>query len=288
MTRVSVIGLGAMGRPIAQNLLKAGHDVTVWNRSPEPGLMLVNAGATAVATPVEAFQAGIVFSMLSNDEAVTEVLLQPDLLRDVPAGSVHVNLSTISPALAERAAQLHAEFGVGYVSAPVFGRVPVAETGSLNILAAGDETLIQRVQPLLDIIGAKTWHLGTSPGRANVVKIIGNYLIACAIESMGEAVSVAEGAGVDATQLIELLTATLFPGGVYASYGSLVAGRQYQPPGLTTALGRKDLHLALDEASRHDIVLPFGEVLRDVFERTVTEGRGHDDWAAITELMPRT
>lgn len=287
MTRVSVIGLGAMGRPIAQNLLKAGHDVTVWNRSLESSLMLVNAGATAAATPAEAFQNGIVFSMLSDDEAVSEVLLKPDLLRGIPAGTVHVNLSTISGELAERAALLHAEFGVGYVSAPVFGRVPVAEAGNLNILAAGDETLIHRVQPLFDVIGAKTWHLGASPGRANVVKILGNYLIACAIESMGEAVSLAEGAGVDAAQLIELLTATLFPGIVYSSYGSLIATRQYQPAGLTTTLGRKDLHLALAEAANQGTGLPFGEVLRDMFDRAISAGRGHDDWASITEVLPR-
>lgn len=288
MTRVSVIGLGAMGRPIAQNLLKAGHDVTVWNRSLESSLMLVDAGASAAATPAEAFQTGIVFSMLSNDEAVAEVLLDPDLLRGVPAGTVHVNLSTVSAELAERAAKLHADFEVGYVSAPVFGRVPVAEAGNLNILAAGDEALIHRVQPLFDVIGAKTWHMGTSPGRANVVKIIGNYLIACAIQSMGEAVSLAEGAGVDAAQVIELLTSTLFPGVVYSSYGNLIATREYQPAGLSTALGRKDLHLALAEAANQGTVLPFGEVLRDTFERAISEGRGHDDWASITELLPRT
>ena len=209
------------------------------------------------------------------------------MLTHTPDGAAHVNLSTVSTALARRAVEVHAEHGVGYIAAPVFGRAPVAEAGNLNILAAGDALLIDRVQPFFDVIGSRTWRLGEEPEQANIVKILGNYLIASAIQSLGEAVSLAEQTGVDAGQLIELLTTTLFPGQVYASYGALIAERRYLPAAFTTALGRKDLHLALDAANDHGLTLPFGEVLREVFEQAIRDGHGQDDWASIAEQLPR-
>ncbi|MBM7170046.1 NAD(P)-dependent oxidoreductase [Streptomyces sp. G44] len=287
MCSIAVIGLGAMGRPIARNLLKAGHDVVVWNRSAAHAERLVAAGARRAASVMEAMRSPVVFSILSDDRAVTETFIDSGVLSRVPAGTVHVNLATVSADLARRVGAAHAESGVGYVAAPVFGRVPVAEAGALNILAAGEDGLIDRVQPFFDVIGSRTWRLGDRPEQANVVKILGNYLIACAIQSLGEAVSLAEGAGVDSKQFVELLSSTLFPGAVYAGYGSMIAERTYQPAGFTTALGRKDLHLALDAATGHDVPLPVGELLRTVFDQAIADGRGADDWAVIAEQQPR-
>ncbi|MEV0254557.1 NAD(P)-dependent oxidoreductase [Streptomyces sp. NPDC050732] len=287
MSGIAVIGLGAMGKPIARNLLKAGHDVVVWNRSDEPADELAAAGARRAASVPEAMRSPVVFSMLSDDRAVAETFIDSGVLARTPGGTVHVNLATVSTDLARRAGAVHAEHGVGYVAAPVFGRVPVAEAGALNVLAAGEPALLDRVQPFLDVIGSRTWRLGDRPEQANIVKILGNYLIACAIQSLGEAVSVAEGAGVDSGQLVELLTSTLFPGPVYTGYGSMIAERRYQPAGFTTDLGRKDLHLALDAATGQDIPLPIGELLRTVFDEAIADGRGTDDWAVIAEQQPR-
>ncbi|WP_458685873.1 NAD(P)-dependent oxidoreductase [Nocardia tengchongensis] len=287
MSNIAVIGLGAMGKPIARNLVKAGHDVVVWNRSDVPADELVAAGARRAASLAEAMHSPVVFSVLSDDRAVTETFIDSGVLTRTPGGTVHVNLATISTDLARRAAAAHAEHGVGYVAAPVFGRVPVAEAGALNILAAGEPGLIDRVQPLFDVIGSRTWRLGDRPEQANIVKILGNYLIACAIQSLGEAVSLAAGTGVNPGQFVELLTSTLFPGAVYAGYGSAIAEQRYQPAGFTTALGRKDLHLALDAANDHDIRLPTGELLRAVFDQAIADGRGADDWAVIAEQQPR-
>lgn len=287
MSSIAVIGLGAMGRPIARNLLAAGHDVIVWNRSPDPEAQLVAMGARSASSVADALRAGVVFSTLSNDDAVADVFLDSGVLGGAPTGTVHVNLSTVSAELARSAADVHAAHGVGYVAAPVFGRAPVAEAGKLNVLTAGDPGLIERVQPFFDVIGSRTWRLGDRPEQANVVKIIGNYLIAAAIQSLGEAVSLAERTGVDAAQLIELLTTTLFPGQVYASYGALIAERRYQPAAFTTTLGRKDLHLALDAAAEHDLTMPTGELLREVFDQAVRDGHGDDDWASIAEQQPR-
>ncbi|RMI35055.1 NAD(P)-dependent oxidoreductase [Nocardia stercoris] len=287
MSSIAVIGLGAMGKPMARNLLQAGHDVVVWNRSAGPVDELVAAGAHRADSVTAAMKSPVVFSVLSDDRAVAETFIDSGVLGRTPSGTVHVNLATVSAGLARRAGAVHAEHGVGYVAAPVFGRVPVAEAGALNVLAAGAPALLDRVQPFFDVIGSRTWRLGDRPEQANVVKIVGNYLIACAIQSLGEAVSLAESADVDSGQLVELLTSTLFPGGVYTGYGSMIAERRYQPAGFTTVLGRKDLHLALDAAAEHGITLPIGELLRTVFDDAIAEGRGADDWASITEQQPR-
>ncbi len=288
MSEIAVIGLGAMGRPIAGNLLAAGHKVVVWNRTSAAGDELVAAGARRASSVAEAMSTPVVFSMLSDDRAVAETFLDSGVLARIPRASVHVNLATVSADLAVRAAAAHAEHGIGYLAAPVFGRVPVAEAGALNILAAGEPTLIDRVQPYLDVIGARTWRMGERPEQANVVKILGNYLIACAIQSLGEAVSLAEACAIDTGALIELLCSTLFPGPVYTGYGSAIARRRYQPAGFTTVLGRKDLHLALDVAADHQVPLPIGRLLREVFDQSIADGHATDDWAAITERQPRS
>lgn len=285
MAEITVIGLGAMGSALAHNLLAAGHDVIVWNRTPAPAERLAAEGAQVASTLSDALSSGVVFSMLSDDAAVAETFLDSGVLAHAPAGSVHVNLATVSTALARRAARVHADHAVGYVAAPVFGRVPVAEAGQLNILAAGPPDLIDLVAPFLEVIGSRTWVLGDRPEQANATKILGNYLVACVIESLGESIAIAERGGIDPDTLVELLTSTLFPGPVFASYGELIAHRRYRPAGFTTSLGRKDLHLALDAAAEVGARTPFGDVLRDVFEQALAQGRAEDDWAAIVEPL---
>lgn len=287
MATIGFIGLGSMSRPIVRNLLSAGHDVIVWNRSSGPVDELAALGARRADTPLAVYEADTVFSMLSDDAAVREVLLEPSLLEGLPAGALHVNMSTVSPELAREAMKLHAERGAGYVSAPVFGRVAVAEAGKLNIVVAGPAASIEKLQIFFDVIGDKTWPVGTEPEQANIVKIIGNYLIACAIQSLSEAVSLAEAKGIDARTLVSLFTSTLFPGRIYESYGEIIAGRTYRPAGFTTALGKKDLMLALDSAHEVDVPLPIGDLLRGIFDAALAAGHADDDWAVIAEMQPR-
>ncbi|MFE1383617.1 NAD(P)-dependent oxidoreductase [Streptomyces sp. NPDC058740] len=287
MGEVAVVGLGGMGRAIARNLVRAGHETVVWNRSAGPAEELAEAGALRAASLAQALQCPVVLSVLSDDAAFAEAFLDSGVLGEARQGAVHVNMATVSVELARRAAEAHAAHGIGYVSAPVFGRVGVAEAGALNVLAAGEPELVDKAQPFFDVIGSRTWRLGELPEQANTAKVLGNYLIACAIQSLGEAVSVAAAAGTDPGRFVELLASTLFPGPVYSGYGSMIAQRRYQPAGFTTALGRKDLHLALDAAAGQAVPLPFGEVLRGVFEQAIADGRAADDWAAIAEQQPR-
>ncbi|WP_078310376.1 MULTISPECIES: NAD(P)-dependent oxidoreductase [unclassified Mycobacterium] len=284
MSTIAVIGLGAMGKAVAHNLVQAGHEVSVWNRSPDPVAELAATGAHPLQSATQAFESGVVFSVLADDRAVNETFLTPEVLA-AASGALHVNLATVSTQLADRATALHAEHGVGYVAAPVFGRVPVAQAGQLQVLAAGDTHQIDRAQPFFDIIGARTWRLGDAPRQANVVKIIGNFLIASAIQSLSEAVSMAERSGVDSELLVDLLTSTLFQGPAYSSYGKLIATSTYQPAGFTTTLGRKDVGLALDVAADTGLRLPFGEVLRTVLDEALANGQADLDWSSIADLQ---
>jgi|SRR6478609_2603292 len=287
MGEVAVIGLGGMGRAIARNLVRAGHGTVVWNRSAGPAEELERDGARRAASVAEALRCPVVFSVLSDDAAFAETFLDSGVLAQAGPGTVHVNAATVSVALCRRAAAAHAAHGVGYVAAPVFGRVAVAEAGALNVLAAGEPALIDRAQPFFDVIGSRTWRLGERPEQASTAKVLGNYLIACTIQSLGEAVSVAEAAGADPEQFVELLTSTLFPGPVHSGYGSMIARRAYRPAGFSTVLGRKDLHLALAAAADLAVPLPFGDLLAGVFDRALADGRAADDWAAIAEQQPR-
>lgn len=284
MSTIAVVGLGAMGKAMADNLVQAGHDVSVWNRSPGPVGELEAIGARPLASAAQAFESGVVFSVLADDHAVTQTFLTPDVL-SAGRGALHVNLATVSTKLADRATALHDKHGVGYIAAPVFGRVAVAQAGELQVLAAGPAGQIDRAQPFLDVIGARTWRLGDAPRQANVVKIVGNFLIASAIQALSEAVSMAERSGVDSALLVELLTSTLFQGPAYSSYGKLIATSAYEPAGFTTTLGRKDVGLALEVAADTGLRLPFGEVLRTVFDEALAGGHADLDWSSVADLQ---
>ncbi|MFJ4666581.1 NAD(P)-dependent oxidoreductase [Kitasatospora purpeofusca] len=285
-TTVGFVGLGAMGRGMAGSLLRAGYTVRVWNRSPEPVAEMVALGAVAAEGLVDVFAADAVVSMLANDDAVERLLLDPVLLADA-AATLHINMASVSVGLAERAEALHTEHGIGYLAAPVLGRPPVAAAGELNILAAGAPATLVAAEPLLAAMGRRVWHFGERPAQANTAKISTNFLLACAIESMAEACSLAEANGVRPTDLIEMLSGTLFPGPVYSGYGAMVAERRYEPAGFKLPLGLKDVDLALTAGASARVPLPFGSVLRDAFLDALAHGDGEKDWAAVAAVARR-
>jgi 3-hydroxyisobutyrate dehydrogenase-like beta-hydroxyacid dehydrogenase len=284
---IGFLGLGGMGKAMAANLVKAGHRVRVWNRSRAAVDALVAAGAVAADTPAEAFRGDAVITMLADDDATRQVVIAGGLIDQATAATVHVNMATVSVALARELTALHAARGVPYVAAPVFGRTDVAAAGKLNIIAAGDEAAIDRVQPLLDAMGQKTWRVGPEPARANVVKIGGNFMIGCAIETMAEAVTMARGHGVTAQEFLEIMTSTLFASPVYKNYGALIANAQYEPAAFRLALGLKDVRLALAAGEAAHAPLPFGSVLRDNLLDAIAHGDADRDWAALAKVAQR-
>jgi 3-hydroxyisobutyrate dehydrogenase-like beta-hydroxyacid dehydrogenase len=283
---VGFIGLGAMGRAMAASLLKAGHHVRVWNRSRAPVDELARLGAEPVREAGMAFS-GIVISMLAADDAVREIFLTPGLLESAPPDTVHVNMATISVGFAQWLAAEHRRHGIQYVAAPVFGRPEAVAAGQLNIVAAGDAAAIDRVQPLLDAIGQRTWRLGAEPHQANAVKVAGNFMIAAAIESMAESAVMVERYGVDSAELLKVLTNTLFAAPVYKNYGALIVDRRYEPAGFRLALGLKDMRLVLEAAEGARTPMPFASVLHDHLLEAVAQGDGERDWAALAEVVRR-
>ncbi len=284
---VGFLGLGGMGKAMAANLLKIGHRVRVWNRSPDAVDLLVRAGAERAATPAEAFRGDAVLSMLADDEAVRDVIVRSGALDAAPAGTLHVNMATVSAALAEEMAAAHAARGLRYLSAPVFGRTEVAQAAQLNIVVSGDARDIDRVQPLFDALGQKTWRMGEAPAAAAIVKIVGNLMIACAIEAMAEGIAVARRYDVPPAALLEMLTSTLFASPIYKNYGAIIAEERFEPAAFRLVLGLKDVRLALAAGESASVPLPFASVLRDNLVEAIAHGDGDRDWTALAKVAWR-
>ncbi|HVS77142.1 MAG TPA: NAD(P)-dependent oxidoreductase [Steroidobacteraceae bacterium] len=281
---IGFIGLGNMGSAIAGRLLEAGHALRVWNRSPEPARRLAERGAQVAASPEEAFRGEVVFSMLSDDQATRGVLVDSGVIARAQAGAtrIHVNLATLSAALADELAERHLERGIGYVAAPVLGRPDVAAAGKLTVLAAGPHETVDAVQPLLDgTVGQKVWRFGERASTANVVKLAVNFLLAAAIESMGEAAALTAGYGVEARELFELIGQSLFPGPVYQGYGRLIAEGRFEPAGFKARLGLKDVRLALAAAEAVTTPMPVGSVIRDSMLEALAHGEGEKEFGVV-------
>ena len=274
--QVGFIGLGAMGSAMARNLVKAGHTVRAWNRS---GGRTVD-GMAMVPSPQDAFQSEVVFTMLSDDPAIREVLLDPGVLGTAREGVVHVVTATISVDFADELAARHRDAGVGYVSAPVFGRPDVAAAGQLNIMAAGEPAAVDRVRPLLDVLGRKTWVMGTEPRQANAAKIAGNMMITMAIEAMAEAVVLTGSNGVAPDAFFELILGSLFGCRAYETYSGKIATGDYEP-GFRMQLGLKDLRLATEAATKAGKRLPMLDAVRTRMAEAVDAGMGDKDWSGV-------
>ncbi len=284
---IGFLGLGTMGTPMARNMARAGNTVSVWNRSPGKAGSVVECGAREVESPMDALRVPVSFSALADDHAFAGTVLSPDSLAAMRSGSVHVNLATVSPDMAKHAVEALAGIGVRYVASPVFGRAEVADAGNLTVLAAGDRTAVDEVAPLLDTIGRRTWRIGEDAEQANILKILGNYLIANALQSIAEATTIAEKVGGSPQLLMDIMNDSLFPGVVYEGYGRMIASRTYEPTGFGLALGLKDVRLARAQAHAADVTLPFGSVLEDVFVDALAHGQARQDWSAITEATRR-
>lgn len=285
--KVGFLGLGAMGAAMATNLLKSGHEVTVWNRSPAAAQPLAALGATVAKDAAEAARGDAVLSMLANDTAARAVILDGGVLDAMAPGTVHANHATVSVALARELAQAHAAHGVEYVAAPVFGRPDVAAAGKLNILVAGGPQAIERVRPLLDAMGSSIWPLGEAPERANVAKIAGNFMLAAAIESMAEASALTRAHGISAADFLEVMTSTLFATPAYQGYAKLIAAQRFKPAGFALPLGYKDVGLALAAGEAARVPLPFAGVLRDSLLEALAAGDEDVDWSVLSQVSAR-
>jgi 3-hydroxyisobutyrate dehydrogenase-like beta-hydroxyacid dehydrogenase len=283
--KIGFIGLGHMGSAMAANLVRAGHEVTVFNRSARKRQPLVFQGAREATSVADACRGEVVITMLADDAALEHVALGEDgILGNLRAGGAHISMSTVSVDLIRRLAKAHELAGEKFVAAPVFGRPDMANAAKLFVVAAGNPEAISACQRLFDCIGQRTFRLGSDPATAILVKLTGNFMIAAAIETLGEALALIGKAGMDPITFVELLTSALFPAPAYRTYGALIAEGKYRPAGFATRLGHKDVRLLLAASQVLGVPMPLASLLNDRFVRLVAQGGELLDWSAIAHL----
>eukprot|EP00941_MAST-03F_sp_MAST-3F-sp1_P002046 g2046.t1 len=273
-----------MGTAMTTNFIDAGLSVVAYDVASEARAAVEAAGARVVSSAADvAKNTSLVITMLPNDVVLDQV--SAEILPVMQPGTIHVSCSTVSPHTSRRLAEEHATSGMRYVSSPVFARPDGIANKSGVFVLSGDEEGIPKARAVLETTCHYTEEFGPDAGAANVVKLSGNFMIAAAIESIGESLSLAEKNGVDREKVMNLFSSTIFDCLIYKGYGNRIAGRKhYQDvnhPGFALELGLKDVSLVLDTAHRSDTPMPLGSLLKDRYLASKNRGRGHLDWSSI-------
>lgn len=280
---IGFIGLGAMGAPMARNLLRAGFKVVVFNRTPEKSQLLADAGAELAPHFADmASRCRIVVSMLSNDAALESVTSGPQRLAQLlTPGGIHISMSTVAPATTRKLAIEHAAQGSTLVAAPVFGRPDAAAMQKLWICTSGAPPAKAHIQPVLAALGQGVRDFGEDPGAANIVKLCGNFMILAAAQAMAEAFALAEKSGLAREDLADFFGHSVFACPVYQNYGRTLAQRRYVPAGFKLDLGMKDLRLVRGLAESTQVPMALADLLHERLLTALAHGQGDLDWTAI-------
>ena len=284
--QIAFAGLGNMGLAMARLLLQAGHRLTVYNRTRSRADQLKDLKPVVAETPAAAARgADVLITMLADDDSLEAVMLGPEgAVAVLPAGAIHISMSTISPALAARLAERHRAAGQVYVAAPVFGRPEAASAKQLWIVAAGPADALTRCRPVLDALGQGVIVVGDDPPHANVIKLAGNFLLAAAIEAMGEAFALGRKYGIAPADLLDIVNGRLIRSPIYENYGKLIAEERYEPAGFKLKYGLKDIRLALGAAEQVAAPMPLASLIRDRYLAGIARGWGDVDWAALARI----
>jgi 3-hydroxyisobutyrate dehydrogenase len=279
-TTAAVLGTGTMGAPIARNLLSAGLDVRIWNRTRAKAEPLAEDGATVCETPAEAVRgAGFVLTTLADADTVTEVLEEDGVLGATEDDAVWIQVATVGVEAADRLAELAAEHGVGYVDAPVLGTRAPAEKGELVVLASGPESLRTRCDRVFDAIGQKTVWLGPA-GRGSRMKMVTNLWLLAVTVGAAEAIALAEGLGLDPRDFLETMRGTAIDTPYLHLKGEAILERSLEPS-FRLELAAKDAGLVLDAARSAGAEARAAAAVHEAFERAVELGHGDEDMAAV-------
>jgi len=281
--RVAFLGLGIMGHAMATNLVKAGHDVSVWNRTPGKEV----EGARAAASPAEAAQgAEVVWLCVSDTAAVESVLFGPDgVERSLSEGMIIADSSTISPSATTKFAQRVQGKGVQCVDSPVTGSKTGAEGGTLLFIVGGEEQAIERLKPLYAAMGKKIFRMG-EVGKGQSAKLVMNLQIAMIYEGFAEALTLAAKLGVDTEALMPLVNASMVKSGVVEYKAPFVLGRDFSA-NFPLRLMRKDIRLALEAAKEARVKLPGLETVEEIYEMAIEDGHAELDYAATLLLLEK-
>ncbi len=288
--KVGFIGLGGMGSPMAGNLAKAGHELTVYNRTQHRAQELKPVARKIAGSPGEAASnAEVLISMLADDRATEETFFAPgEALNSLSKGAIHICMSTISIDLSRRLNAAHKQNSQHYIAAPVFGRPDAAAAAKLFIVAAGEQNQVQRCQPLFGAMGQRTFILGEDASAAHAVKLAGNFMITAVIESLAESFAFVRKLGVNPEDFLQVLTESLFAAPIYRNYGSMIARGDFDQVGFKLPLGLKDNRLLLAAADQCSVPMPLASLVHDRFIAALAQGLGEADWAAIARISYRS
>ena len=289
--KIGLIGLGLMGRPMGMNLLKAGHKLTVWNRTASRAQELVAAGASLAKTPREAAaEAEILLTMVSDPPALEEVLWGHEGKNDgalggLRAGSIYIDSSTVSPALVRKIAAACAERQVRFLDAPVTGGDWGAREGNLVFMIGGDAATLKEVEPILGVMGKKWFHLGPN-GAGQTIKLAMNGILALQVGAMAEALALVTRAGLQGEQLIEVMQASMARSGVLDVKSPLMVKGDFKPS-FPLRLMHKDLGLMLDLANQLGVALPATAAAREVYSYVKGEAKEDLDYSAVMRFWKK-
>jgi 3-hydroxyisobutyrate dehydrogenase-like beta-hydroxyacid dehydrogenase len=287
--KVSFIGLGRMGSAMARRLCEAGHDVAVYNRTPEKAQALVDAGAKVVGSMAEAARHGdAVVTMLADDAALEAVAGQNDgLLQSLPLGCVHICAGTHGVHVVRKIDAAHAKAGQVMIASPMLGRPEAVSSGQAGVVVGGPPDALARCRPLFEAMARRVFEAGADPAAAAAIKIANNFVLGCAIEAMGEGFSLIRKYGVIPQVFYDVMTDGLFSAPAYKVYGKIIVDEAYEKVGQMAVLGLKDANLALAAGEAAGVPLPSGNVWRDRLVGAVAHGDGGCDWAVMAREQAR-
>lgn len=283
--KIGFIGLGKLGMPIAVNLIESNHTLYIYNRTLSKAKPLAAKGAIICENiPAVAKECEVVFTIVSDDAALKNICEGEDgLLNHLAKGSIHVSMSTILPQTATDLAFLHRQHEQHYLASPVFGRPEAAAEKKLNFTVSGDEKIRQQIKPLLKDAGAlNVWEFGDTVSSANTVKLCGNFLIASALEAIGESINLAHNSGVDAQEMWKVFTQTLFNAPVYINYSNIILQQKFEPASFSMKLGLKDMNLVLQQAASTNQSMPLASLIQKNMEQVINNGKEDIDWSAFS------
>src|SRR5262245_35233718 len=287
--KVGFIGLGRMGGAMARRLCEAGHDVAVYNRTPEKAKALAEAGANVVGSMAEAARYGeAVVTMLADDAALEEVARQKDgLLQSLPPGCVHICAGTHGVHVVRKVDAAHAKAGQVMVASPMLGRPEAVSSGQAGIVVGGPPEALARCRTLFEAMARRVFEAGPDPAAAAAIKIANNFVLGCAIEAMGEGFSLIRKYGVVPQVFYDVMTDGLFSAPAYKVYGKIIVDEAYEKVGQMALLGLKDANLALAAGETVGVPLPSGNVWRDRLVGALAHGEGEHDWAVMAKDQAR-
>lgn len=286
---VGFIGLGRMGQGMAGRIRSANHALTIFDPMPGQTTALAAAGANVAESAAEASSGqDVVISMLPSDDALDATLHSEDgLVANMPQHCIHMAMGTHGVPAINAAAKAHKSAKQAFIACPVLGRPDLAAKGLIRLVPGGPADAVSKVRPLLDVMGQQAFEVGTNPQAAAAVKVANNFVLGCAIETMGEAFSLVEKLGVDPELFLNVLIQGLFSAPAYEVYGRMIVDGAWETHGATAIIGLKDANLALEAAEVADVPLPSTHIWKDYLSKAIERGEGDLDWAVMAREQAR-